>query len=272
MNRNRFILQQPFVPLRADCFHMVCTDRKDISVFYEFTVKDGKEQMMQAVPDGAVDLLFSISETHVHSAIGGTVLGVKRWPMDIGGIHFGVRFRPGECTLPKGMTIQDVVNTDVEIETDWFGTCLAERLAGCHSFAERVAVFQQCFGNEAHTEINHPTAYLEHYIRRRIYETHGMIPMKSLAEESGYSECYLRRVFGSVHGISPKQFETFLRFQYVLHHMKTQTKTLEEIALECGYYDQSHMIKDFKKFSGTTPEQYYHMIPQTVHSNEMEVQ
>lgn len=219
MNRDRFILQQPFVPLRADQFHMMCTDRKDISVFYEFTVKDGKEQMMQAVPDGAVDLLFSIGESHVHSAIGGTVLGVKQWPMDIGGIHFGVRFRPGECTLPKGLTIQDGINADVETETDWFGPCLAERLADCHTFAERIDVFQQCFGHAVCRETGHPTEYLESYMRRRIYESRGMISMKALTEETGYSACYLRRVFGNVHGISPKQFETFLRFQYVLHHM-----------------------------------------------------
>ena len=31
---------------------------------------------------------------------------------------------------------------------------------------------------------------------------------------------------------------------------------LEALAADCGYYDQSHMMKDFKRFAGRTPEQY----------------
>ena len=39
-----------------------------------------------------------------------------------------------------------------------------------------------------------------------------------------------------------------------------QTTSLQEIALESGYYDQSHMIKDFKSYTGVTPEVYQKML------------
>ena len=101
---------------------------------------------------------------------------------------------------------------------------------------------------------------MEEYIRNRIYESKGNISIGTLAEETGYSECYIRRIFGKIHGISPKVFEKFVRFQNTLNLMEKEKIGLEELAAECGYYDQSHMIKDFKNFSGVTPEAYMNLI------------
>ena len=59
-------------------------------------------------------------------------------------------------------------------------------------------------------------------------------------------------------GISPKEFERFIRFQTFLNaiHGAADQVNNEELALNCGYYDQSHMLKDFRAFAGTTPEKY----------------
>ena len=100
---------------------------------------------------------------------------------------------------------------------------------------------------------------LERYVRRRIYETRGTIGIQNLAEETGYSACYLRRVFEQIHGISPKLFERFIRFQnmlYLMEQQEWQSQKMDALCFESGYYDQSHMMKDFKRFAGRTPEQY----------------
>ena len=106
---------------------------------------------------------------------------------------------------------------------------------------------------------------LEQYIRERIYACKGNISIRQLAEETGYSECYIRRTFQQIHGISPKNFERFVRFQNVLTRMnrKGQQPALNQLALECGYYDESHMMKDFKSFAGITPQGYDRMIAGT---------
>lgn len=111
--------------------------------------------------------------------------------------------------------------------------------------------YKEIFVKKDEKDVTHS---LENYVRNRIYECKGNITIQALAKETGYSECYIRRTFHSVHGISPKVFEKFVRFQYVLNQMnqKSEIVTMDEIALECGYYDQSHMIKDFKCFSGMT--------------------
>ena len=99
---------------------------------------------------------------------------------------------------------------------------------------------------------------LEEYMRQRIYATKGNITIGMLSRETGYSECYIRRIFKQIHGISPKEFERFIRFQTFLNEITAAPGEAdsEETALNCGYYDQSHMLKDFRAFAGTTPEKY----------------
>ena len=50
--------------------------------------------------------------------------------------------------------------------------------------------------------------------------------------------------------------------QNLLKQMDVMGKSseMEEMALSCGYYDQSHMIKDFKSFAGMTPEIYLQLL------------
>lgn len=95
---------------------------------------------------------------------------------------------------------------------------------------------------------------LEEYMRQRIYATKGNITIGMLSRETGYSECYIRRIFKQIHGISPKEFERFIRFQAFLNEITSAPKAAdsEETALNCGYYDQSHMLKDFRVLAEAT--------------------
>ena len=79
------------------------------------------------------------------------------------------------------------------------------------------------------------------------------------------TECYIRRVFQQVHGISPKNFERFVRFQKLLHVINKMPERirLDALAQQCGYYDEAHMIKDFKQYAGITPQGYERLITGT---------
>ena len=98
---------------------------------------------------------------------------------------------------------------------------------------------------------------IEAYIRNRIYETKGNVSIKEISQDTGYSECYVRRSFHEMHGISPKTFEKIVRFQNTLEEMALhKDMAFYDMAQESGYYDQSHMVKEFKNFTGLTPENY----------------
>lgn len=257
---------QPYIVIHSDNYQEVVENDHGISHFYEFTVRKEIQNQLQAVPDGSVDLLFSIGKKATHTYISGTVLKVKEWPLMEGQVYFGIRFQPGKCILPNDLSIQEIVDEDLEIDGDCFGHNLSEQISKGSGIHERSHIFMKKYlkKNRKHEESG-TIRQLERYIRGRIYECRGNITINALAEETGYSATYIRRVFEQIHGISPKVFEKFIRFQNLLIQMSDKTKNcrLEEVSLDCGYYDQSHMMKDFKSFAGMTPEKYLRMIHDT---------
>lgn len=253
---------QPYLLLDAEDYYEILTAKKGISKFYEFHVQDGVPGNFMAVPDGSTDLLFGISEKNVKVFIGGTVLKLKEWKFEEGRYYFGVRFLPGKSILPDGISIQDVVNADLEVEENEYGHYLIESLAEADGIRERAGIICRYFDENRKYRVKDTISELEEYIRKRIYATGGNITIRMLSHETGYSECYIRRVFKQIHGISPKEFERFIRFQAFLNRIGegTEKTRIQESALICGYYDQSHMMKEFRMFAGTTPEKYRKLI------------
>ena len=79
----------------------------------------------------------------------------------------------------------------------------------------------------------------------------------TLAQTACLSYKQFKRVFKDYIGINPKDFLRISRFQKASHQLQIQAQTtLTQIADECGYYDISHLIKEFKEFSGYTPGEF----------------
>lgn len=261
-DKNIILPVQPYLLLDAENYHEILTGRMGISNFYEFHVQDGVPGTFMAVPDGSTDLVFGIGERDVKVFIGGTVLRLKEWKFEEGRYYFGVRFLPGKSILPDGLSIQDVVNTDLEIDRNEYGQHLTDSLAEAAGIRERAEILCHYLEGNRKSRIKDTLSKLEEYMRKRIYATSGSITIQMLSRETGYSECYIRRVFRQIHGISPKEFERFIRFQALLNRIGENAGKggSQEAALSCGYYDQSHMMKDFRMFAGTTPEKYRKLI------------
>src|SRR5260370_12882592 len=90
-----------------------------------------------------------------------------------------------------------------------------------------------------------------------IVQAHGMIKVQELAVHIGYTKRYLDRLFKEHVGVSPKSLASIMRFQrcYQLWTQQTSPTSLRN-SLQAYYYDQSHFIKEFKRFTGFTPQHY----------------
>lgn len=194
---------QPYMTLEMDGYNQI--DRPDygISHFYEFTIHDKKKHCIKAVPDASIDLLFNIGTNKVSTYISGTVFGVKKWELGTQDDCFGVRFQPGQGLLPKELTMEMIVNDDVEIDGDIFGQNLTEKIALAKTMDERMEIFKNAYENMV-LERNSLSdkEKINQYLVNRISRTKGMITMGQLEDETNYSACYLRRIFKSYHGIS----------------------------------------------------------------------
>jgi AraC-like DNA-binding protein len=80
---------------------------------------------------------------------------------------------------------------------------------------------------------------------------------QELARQVGLSQRRLITLFKQDIGITPKLFNRIRRFQRTLHLMRqSAAPEWSQVALDAGYYDQSHMIRDFVAFSGFSPGDY----------------
>lgn len=88
-----------------------------------------------------------------------------------------------------------------------------------------------------------------------IYKTKGNIKIRELSNELNISQSPLEKRFRKVLGASPKKFASIIRFKNILK--RDPDSSLMALAYDAGFYDQSHFIKEFKKFTGDTPEDYF---------------
>ncbi len=81
--------------------------------------------------------------------------------------------------------------------------------------------------------------------------------IKTLANIACLSEKQFSRVFSEHIGTTPKDFLRVVRMQRTLSVLQHNPGIgFARLSYECGYTDQSHMIKEFKLFSGCTPKEY----------------
>jgi AraC-like DNA-binding protein len=77
--------------------------------------------------------------------------------------------------------------------------------------------------------------------------------MRELASYFGFSERYIQKMFLECVGLPPKALFSVGRFNKSLQLLRAGVPSLTSIALDCGYYDQAHFIKEFKSFTALAP-------------------
>ncbi|HXS36177.1 MAG TPA: helix-turn-helix domain-containing protein [Flavipsychrobacter sp.] len=90
----------------------------------------------------------------------------------------------------------------------------------------------------------------------KIKSADGNIAISQLAKELYISQDAFEKKFRRLTGSSPKQFSRIVRLRNAINKHSSE-KALTDTALDAGYYDQAHFIKDFKTFTGQNPQQFF---------------
>lgn len=90
-----------------------------------------------------------------------------------------------------------------------------------------------------------------------VNRSRGEVRLPELARTACLSGKQFQRVFSEYVGMKPKEFLRVVRFQYALSVLQRSPRmSFSQLAYQCGYYDQSHLINEFRCFSGHTPGEY----------------
>jgi AraC-like DNA-binding protein len=87
----------------------------------------------------------------------------------------------------------------------------------------------------------------------RILRARGDIRIQGLAHALGCSRKHLVQRFNAEVGIGPKALARMVRFNRALALARAGTPDWAGIAVECGYADQAHLVREFRDFAGSSP-------------------
>lgn len=254
--------KQPYFVMTTSHYYKAVIMNYGISHFYCFKKEDITERQFIAVPDGCVDILFCCDDKAPYAHVCGTVLRPTLTHNNENKYFFGVRFLPGNPFKFKNITMSELVENEIPFLEVVKDNELFEKITSSRDFNYQIQVFLERY-IKLYANFNEINKYkdLKKYMLNSITQTAGKIKINELAEATGYSVRYINKTFSQEFGLSPKVFCKLMRFQYLLSILNDLDKdmfesNLAQISMELGYYDQSHMIKDFHEFTNTTPKMY----------------
>ncbi len=174
----------------------------------------------------------------------------------------GVRFRPGGARPFVGAPVHELQGDVLGLEETWGADAaeLEERVAACADDRARVAVTSAALLRRL--ELARPLRPETRLAVTALVSSSGGVAVAELARRVGWGRRRLERAFRDEVGLSPKVLARVLRFQSVVQRSVLPAATASRtpqwaiLALDAGYADQSHMVREFRAFAGLSPTQY----------------
>lgn len=130
------------------------------------------------------------------------------------------------------------------------------------SLEEKALLLQQFILRqvERHRVSESKQAYLS-YVLKDMFLSEGSFDLSRVQSDLKISSRYIQRLFKEYVGLNPLLYARIVRFLNAIDRYEPDSSCLTGLALDSGYYDQSHFIRDFKAFTGLRPRQYFQQPP-----------
>ncbi|MDO4684877.1 MAG: helix-turn-helix domain-containing protein [Candidatus Saccharibacteria bacterium] len=223
------------------------------------------------VPDGCIELIFNLGDDIEHITDSETITQPRT--MLLGHItksffirptgrvdSFAVRFYPhGFYFLSPTVPLRTLTDTETPL-ANIINPTKAARLeadiAHASSTPGRIAIIESFLRSELRDNTSHDT--LVALAVDTIFATKGRGSIGETITQDQSRRRQLERRFRTTIGMSPKQLSRVARLQAVLRDLLDNPhQPLAQVAQRYNYYDQAHFIKDFKDFTGVTPQELY---------------
>ncbi|WP_162909303.1 helix-turn-helix domain-containing protein [Aggregatilinea lenta] len=177
------------------------------------------------------------------------------WPHDLR--LFGVRFKPDGAYPFLQVSLSELRNRVVTLDAMWGRAAgeLRERLYAAPTIQAGFRLLEQFL--QDHLSEAPPGLNVVRYGTTQVEQCHGVLSIRDLSDQIGISQNQLGRQFQRFVGVSVKELARLYRFETILNMLDpTQPVEWTRIAHQTGYYDQSHLNKDFLAFTGHNPTDY----------------
>lgn len=229
-----------------------------ISHYYRFEAASTALSTL-AVPDGCIDILFDCDASRPTAGVYGSPLQARQFSLTPGNRYFGVRFAPGVVPgfiQPDALTMINHEFSLADAVPD-SAAVFEQIVAPDIAFSRQIAIIE----HGLISRLQHNGTALTHNLIQLIQHHQGNIRLGELERLSGYTCRTLQRQFRQDTGMTPKSFCRITRCQQALKRLLQQGEdSCSALALELGFFDQSHFLTEFKTLTSITPRTYQRQI------------
>lgn len=250
----RYIRQPPAVALRDSVDHL-------------WSIADGPAYPAERIlPTGTTELVINLSADVVaitnHSGSqrysGAAVSGPYTGSFDIDAREhtamIGVHFKPGGVRAVLGVAPHELLDAHVDLDALWGRAAgFRDRICEATSTAQRLAIVEAALLAQFRDD-RQPAGAVSFAMDALRVASHQP-SIATVARDVGLSHRRLIQLFTEQIGMSPKRFARLHRFRHAHAAVCSAPASphWSTLAIEHGYADQSHMIREFQEFSGMTP-------------------
>jgi AraC-like DNA-binding protein len=238
-----FAQKMLFSPVQMRCYHFFMPD--NYLSKHEFN----------CIPDGCVDVAFIYNDEDYWVELIGSPVKRKALRCFPGCSYFGVRLAPGYCLSLDDYDLAEITDNEIifkssELNLDFF----MERLRLLSSLQDKADLFLAVFaGDITSAYANSVVASAMQIINMR----KGAISVLDIGRQTGYSERQLARLLGASLNLSPKTLCRITRLQNAIHNiLNNPCQSNIGFIANLAYADQAHFQREFKEFTGLTPQEF----------------
>jgi AraC-like DNA-binding protein len=168
----------------------------------------------------------------------------------------GVLFMPGALPALVADRADLLSNRSVPLDQVWRGYAdvLRSRMLESSSPEARLRILESCLATDLLAGAVHRALALHpavEFALQQFAADSNRLSVAELARRSGWSERRFSQIFREQVGFTPKVWCRLQRFQRAVRQLRAGVEVpWANLAIECGFYDQAHLAKEFRSFSG----------------------
>lgn len=231
--------------------------RPYIDAYWTIRTEKTVNKITRILPDGCIDIIYNAGrelrdlvegltfKNETAYLVGTMTRYIDTWSRDHTHL-IGIRFKPlGFASFFKSFPLTEVTNRTIQFDLDSLPA-----MNECNE--DTIRLLDRFFLSRLVDNVS--------AIRRVIGDitcSNGSVTVRSIARKYAVSSRQLERKFNQYVGLSPKEFISFVRYQFAYAQIKENAgiKSLSEIAFDTGYFDHSHLTNEIKKYSGFVPSE-----------------
>lgn len=232
-------------------------------LLYRESFAPGHEIVERVIPDGAVRLVMHWGDAPAAGpqrsllAIGpSTTPAVLRLSGRMAGL--AITLHHGAAATLLGVPVGEIAGLALPLQALWprDDASAVAALADLEDDASRVRLVQRALLRRLrHGAAADPRPAVQ--ALRLLMQSGGRLPVPALAAEVGLGERRLQQLFSAQFGLSPRRWSRLSRLHRCLRDLRAQPqRSWAEVALDGGFFDQSHLTNEFRALCGCTPAEY----------------